>query len=103
MHTRSCHYLSSNELIYRKGVGINEKDEDGNTALHHAVLSRKLKAAEWLIEHKAKIDKTNKEKKTGFDLAVETDYRDMIQLLDRTRIKKAHDKSLKAGMVVAVL
>ena len=67
------------------------------------MLSRKLKAAEWLIEHKAKIDKTNKVKKTAFDLAVETDNRDMIQLLDRTRIKNAHHKSLKAGMVVAVL
>lgn len=84
-------------ILCRIGENINQRDNEGNTALHHTVIGSKLEAAGWLVEHKAKINKQNKEQKTALDIALERGNQEIITLLKMFQRKYEYEKAENGG------
>lgn len=59
------------QLLVDSGIDINHQDNNGNTALHHAVLDYRINSFRVLLKHGARTDIKNQNKKTALDLALD--------------------------------
>jgi ankyrin repeat protein len=55
-------------LLKEGGAKIDEKDNEGNTALLFAAMNGKLETAKWLLEHGASLQEKNEQGKTAVEL-----------------------------------
>ena len=62
------HVLCAKRLI-QSGCRVNNKNIDGNTALHIAVGAENLELVLLLVENRARIDEANKAEVTPYDMA----------------------------------
>lgn len=65
------------------------------------MIGQKIEAATWLIDCGAKIKIKNKEKKTPLDLALQTGYREMMNLLGNSEVRLEFNKFLDASAAAA--
>ena len=84
---------SAIEALLRKGVDVNTKDTDGNTALILAAGHGQRACIQKLIEKGAKIDERNGIGETALIVASRSGYKDMVELL----IKNGADVNLKTN------
>jgi len=63
------------------GADVNQKDENGQTLLHHAVQSSHTEVAQILIERGARVESKDNEGRTPLHLASKIGYIPMIDLL----------------------
>jgi ankyrin repeat protein len=59
------------QLLLDAGVGLNEPDRQGGTALHRAVCSLDPGCVEWLLQHGADVNAVDRMRRTGLLLACE--------------------------------
>lgn len=69
------------KLIQMKPDLVNKPDDEGKTPLHYAVLWRKLKIVNILLEHKADVLALDKKLQSSMHLAAMRGYRDIYLLL----------------------
>ena len=71
------------DLLLDKGAEINDTDSDGNSALHHAIKSKKLDIVKRLIRKGANINSQNMNGKTPLILAYHyINYEAIVELLN---------------------
>jgi RNA polymerase sigma factor (sigma-70 family) len=75
--------LMSIEQMLVDGVGVDARDENGQTLLHWAALHGYLDAVELLIQHKADLCVRDNAGKTPLQVAEEIGHRDVVDLLRR--------------------
>lgn len=63
------------EMLINNNISINDKDKDGNTAMHYACESRNLELVKLLLQHNAVINEKNKFGFTPLMHAVESLFR----------------------------
>jgi hypothetical protein len=85
------------EFLIGHGADVNVKDNNGSTPLHYAsqmrslrksddqyeIIMKKLKVAEILIANGANLNAKNNRGKSPLAIAIENDYRAMIDLLKK--------------------
>ena len=71
------------ERLLKHGGGVNTRDKDGNTPLHHAVKNGHEEMVETLVSHGAHINKQGEDKKTVLHLAAEKGEAKMVSCLMR--------------------
>ena len=59
------------QLLISHDANINEKDNNGRTALHKAAENNRKETAELLISHHANINEKNKDGQTALHIAAE--------------------------------
>ncbi|EAY09159.1 ankyrin repeat protein, putative [Trichomonas vaginalis G3] len=69
------------EYFISLGANINEKDKNGNTALHNVVAWNYDEMAEVLISHGANINIKNEFEKTALDITAARNYKEMAEFL----------------------
>lgn len=77
--------------VIKKSVNVNEKDEQGFTALHYASMQEQLPAVIHLITNEAEINVTDNEGKTPLHYACEKENYPIVRYL----LKKGADKTKK--------
>ena len=81
-------------LLKQKSLNLDQKDKDRNTALHYAVIKKKLEAIDLLVEHGANIDAQNADGRTSLMLAAKAGDDELCDiLLDYGADKLLTDKS----------
>ncbi|MBI3583277.1 MAG: ankyrin repeat domain-containing protein [Nitrospinae bacterium] len=85
--------VSAIEALLQKGVDINTKDTDGNTALIWASRNGQKACIQKLVEKGATIDEKNGIGETALIIASRSGYKDIVELL----IKNAADVNLKTN------
>lgn len=85
--------VSAIEALLQKGVDINTKDTDGNTALIWASRNGQRACMQKLVERGAKIDEKNGIGETALIVASRSGYKDIVELL----IKNGADVNLKTN------
>ena len=84
------------------GASINERDENGSSALHVALTSKHLEMAEWIIEHGGKVSKANKLGQTPLHIAAANDWTSMaFKLLEAGASVEACDHEGNSPLSVA--
>ena len=83
------------DALIKESVEINEKDEDGNTALHCAIINADLKIVKYLIEKGADIYEKNEDQYTALALAEKEKDKnnEIIFFIKETRSKKEQEKT----------
>jgi len=69
--------------LLSRGSQIDLADEFGNTALHLAVLSKRLEVATMLLDKVANVHRVDVFGNTTRDLALRTKSQEMIALMDK--------------------
>ncbi|EAX97027.1 hypothetical protein TVAG_315290 [Trichomonas vaginalis G3] len=72
---------SLSEYFFSHGTNINEKDNDGETALHIAALNNSKETVEFLISHGANINEKDKYRWTALHFAAQYNSKEMAELL----------------------
>lgn len=67
---KDCDTKTLEKLLGKNEVNINHQDQNGDTFLHIALKTKKVKNVSWLLSQKIKTDITNKDNLTAFDIAV---------------------------------
>ena len=70
-------------LLAQNPAGVNAKDNNNWTPLHHATYWKRFKCVQELLSAGADVYATNNEDKTAKDIAREEDYGDIVELLQR--------------------
>ncbi|QQR49729.1 ankyrin repeat domain-containing protein [bacterium] len=68
-------------LLTQNPAGVNAKDNNSWTPLHHATYWRRFKCVQELLNAGADVYATNNEGKTAKDIAREEDYENIVALL----------------------
>lgn len=80
------------ELILNAGVNINEKSDDGETALHMAASGQAgMAIVELLIQSGIDLEAKNKAGKTALALAEETKHRDVAKVIKKHQLQRSAD------------
>lgn len=74
-------------FLVQKGADINAIGEEGNTALHKAVLKDQPKVVELLLELRADTSIQNNAGLTPYAIAVEEGYKEIKDLFDRHKMR----------------
>ncbi|EAY02571.1 ankyrin repeat protein, putative [Trichomonas vaginalis G3] len=69
------------EYFLSHGANINEKDEDGETALHLAAQHNSKETAELLLSHGANINEKDEDGETALHLATNENYPEIAEVL----------------------
>lgn len=64
------------------GATINEKDEQGDTLIHLAILNDKIEVLKYLIHIKMDFRLKNNKSQTPLDLAISLDRKEFIECLE---------------------
>lgn len=81
------HPIEVIELLLEKSISIkdsiNDRDKEGNTALHIAIMNGQLEIVEFLLKNNANVDEKNKQGEDAFTLAKKntTKEKEIIELL----------------------
>jgi ankyrin repeat protein len=83
-------------LLHTKISQINDADNDGNTALHHAASENALSCVKHLISGKAKISLKNNKNETPLHIAAMNGYVEAVDLLVKALIKNNNVDALNS-------
>lgn len=81
-HAAITGHIEIAQLLIAGGADVNE-GEGGNTALHGAARFGQAAMAKWLLDHGARVNALDHEKKTPLKLAVEGGHTEAAELLRR--------------------
>ena len=80
-------------LLLEHGADLNLKDNEGNTALFHAVMSINVKTIQLLLQSGAKIGDVNSSGRTALDLAKRDNPKKTVNLLETVISQSATNKN----------
>ncbi len=85
--------LKDVQTLLKFGIDINEQDEDGNTALHYAVILKNLEIFNFLLANGAYVDAVDKHQCTPLFYAISGSDEFFISLLNAGADIWARDQS----------
>ena len=88
--------------LIQHGASINQRDDNGNTALHHAAANGQISIAQWLLQYGASIKETNFQGLTALHAAANNGQLPMVQwLLQNGSAIKECDKHGRTALIHA--
>ena len=91
------------KYLIEKGANVNEKANDGDTALMGASKNGHLEVVKYLIEQGARVNEKDSEGKTVLDLPLTFEIRDLLSnpnAIAELQEKGAREKLKKAGLLM---